>query len=180
MAIAGATILCFCIRYNYVNLVVTVVEYILYFQDGEEKIPVKVAFLDWQMSRYDSPILDLSYFLFTCLSKEDFDAMDDILVTYHSSFVNQLVQLGIEKPDTLYPLNQFLVEWNESCKFGILMASLLMKIVCTEKDEVVDIAQAAESGKSFGHSLINEIRNKGSYKERIKPVVEYAAKHNLI
>ncbi|XP_063932766.1 uncharacterized protein LOC135144644 isoform X2 [Zophobas morio] len=79
---------------------------------GEEKIPLKVAFLDWQVSRFASPIVDLSYFLFACLSKEDLEELDVILVLYHTTFVNHLVQLGIEKPDTLYPFDQFLGEWN--------------------------------------------------------------------
>ncbi|XP_063932793.1 uncharacterized protein LOC135144665 isoform X2 [Zophobas morio] len=145
-----------------------------------EKIPLKVAFLDWQVSRYASPIVDLSHFLFTCISKEDLEELENILVMYHTTFINQLVQLGIEKPDTLYPLAQFLDEWNNLCKYGILMASLLMKVVSTEKDEVLDIAQVAESGKDFTETFINEIRDKENYKRRIRPIVEYAVKHNLI
>ncbi|KAJ3666238.1 hypothetical protein Zmor_001691 [Zophobas morio] len=147
---------------------------------GEDKIPLKVAFLDWQVFRYASPIVDLSYFLFACISKDDLENLDDILVTYHTSFVNQLIQLGIENPDMLYPLNQFLNEWNDCCKYGILMAPLIMKIVSTDKDEVLDVVQVAESGKDFTHSFLNETKDKENYKRRIRPIVEYAARHNLI
>ena len=130
------------------------------------------------MTRYASPIVDLSYFLFACLSKEDLDDLDDILLMYHTTFVNHSVQL--EKPDTLYPLDQFLAEWNQHCKYGILMASLLMKIVSTEKDEVMDMAEVAESGEDVINTFIIEIRDKENYKRRIRPIVEYVVKHNLI
>ncbi|KAJ3666236.1 hypothetical protein Zmor_001689 [Zophobas morio] len=133
------------------------------YESGEEKIPLKVAFLDWQVSRYASPIVDLSYFLFACLSKDDFEELDDILVRYHTAFIGHLVQLQIEKPETLYPLDQFLAEWKQHYK-----------------DEVLDIAEVAESGKQMTDTFANEIRDKENYKRRILPIVEYAANHNLI
>jgi hypothetical protein len=101
-----------------------------------------VAILDWQISNYSSPITDLSYFLFTCVSQKDIGNLDDILDTYYSSFTNHLRNLGIEDPDVLYSLGQFLDEWKLHCKFGTLL-----KICCTDKDEIVDVAVLAHSGQ---------------------------------
>jgi hypothetical protein len=150
------------------------------FEDENTKVPLKVAILDWQVSNYASPITDLSYFLFTCVSKEDIGDLNDILDTYYSSFSNHLRSLGIQDPDVLYPFGQFLDDWKLHSKFGILMSSLLLKICCTEKDEIVDIAVSANSGNDFGQNLSGGIRNSELYKNRMHHIVKYAVKHNLI
>jgi thiamine kinase-like enzyme len=150
------------------------------FENENTKAPLKVAMLDWQVSRYASPISDLSYFLFACISKEDIENLDDILSTYHSTFTNYLRDLGVEDPNVLYPFHQFLDDWKLYCKFGILMSSLLMKVCSTEKDEVVDITESAESGKDFSHTFAGGIRNTELYKNRMRHIVEYVVKHDLI
>jgi hypothetical protein len=48
----------------------------------------------------------------------------------------------MEDPDVLYSLGQFLDEWKLHCKFGTLL-----KICCTDKDEIVDVAVLAHSGQ---------------------------------
>ena len=145
-----------------------------------EKIPVNVAFLDWQVARYSSPVMDISYFLFCCISKDDLEELDDILVTYHKAFINQLKQLGVKDPHVVYPLRQLLNDWKSYSKFGILSANLVLKILSAEKDEVMDIGDVAETGKNFTAAFHNEVRDKENYKRRIRPIVEYAVKHDLV
>lgn len=48
--------------------------------------PIEVVLLDWQISRYCSPIIDIVYFVFCCTTKELRDAhYDDFLKAYHAS-----------------------------------------------------------------------------------------------
>lgn len=48
--------------------------------------PIEVCLLDWQESRYSSPIVDIAYFLFCCTTKELRDAhYDNFLRVYHES-----------------------------------------------------------------------------------------------
>jgi hypothetical protein len=62
----------------------------LLFQDGDLNSPSRVSIFDWQIARYSSPILDLSYFLFSCISKVDIEDLHDILKMYHKSFTDHL------------------------------------------------------------------------------------------
>jgi hypothetical protein len=101
--------------------------------------------LDWQISKYSSPICDLSYFLFACISKEDIEELDEILRLYHKSLTSHLSKMGADS-STLYPLNTFLEDWKKYCRFGVAMSSMLFKICATDSDEVIDIAHAAENG----------------------------------
>ncbi|KAJ3666352.1 hypothetical protein Zmor_001798 [Zophobas morio] len=142
-------------------------------------LPLEVAILDWQISVYSSPILDLSYFVFASISKDDIDDLNDILEQYYEKLKFYTTQLG-SNLDVLYPKQEFLNDWRKYCKFGILMSSLVFKICATEKDEVLDIADAAESGNDFGKAFDYEVKNKSALKNRAKYVVQYVVKNNLI
>lgn len=141
---------------------------------------MKVALLDWQISQYSTPVFDLSYFLFACVSENDLNNLDELLNVYYQVFTEQLRQLNVENPQQVYPQSQFHEEWKNYSKYGIMMASMIMKIASTEKDEVVDIAQMAESGKDFTEAFQYEVKDKETFKNRIRPIVEYTVNHNLL
>jgi hypothetical protein len=119
--------------------------------------------------------VDLSYYIFACISKEDLQNLDDILITYYHSFADYLKQLGVNNPDVLYPLQQFLDEWKKYCKFGVMVATLIMKICAIDKNEVV-----AEKGEDISNTFLKEIKDKDTFRNRIRPIVEYAVKNDLI
>jgi hypothetical protein len=139
---------------------------------------VKVAILDWQIAKYFSPICDLSYFLFACISKEDIDDLDEILKVYHKSLTSYLNKMGTDS--SVYPLDTFLADWKKYCKYGVTMSSMLFKICATDKDEVVDIAQMAESGQNIEDTFSYDVKDKASFKNRAKHVVKYVVENNLI
>jgi hypothetical protein len=124
--------------------------------------------------------VDLSYYIFACISKEDLQNLDDILIIYYRSFADQLKQLGVNNPDVLYPFQQFLDEWKKYCKFGVMVATLIMKICATDKNEVVDVAHFAEKGEDISNTFLKEIKDKDTFRNRIRPIVEYAVKNDLI
>jgi RNAse (barnase) inhibitor barstar len=145
---------------------------------NNETLPVKVAILDWQIAKYFSPICDLSYFLFACISKEDIEDLDEILKVYHKSLTSYLNKMGTDS--NVYPLDTFLADWKKYCKYGVTMSSMLFKICATDKDEVVDIAQMAESGQNFEDTFSYEVKDKTSFKNRARHVVKYVVENNLI
>jgi hypothetical protein len=124
--------------------------------------------------------VDLSYYIFACISKKDLQNLDDILIIYYRSFADQLKQLGVNNPDVLYPFQQFLDEWKKYCKFGVMVATLIMKICATDKNEVVDVAHFAEKGEDISNTFLKEIKDKDTFRNRIRPIVEYAVKNDLI
>ncbi|RZC41079.1 uncharacterized protein BDFB_009194, partial [Asbolus verrucosus] len=152
--------------------------FMYYSENNEKNLPKKVALLDWQMSRFTTPITDLSYFLFACISQEDLENLNEILRNYYKSFSHHLKRLGSD-PDRLYSFDQLLKDWKTYCKYGIMMASVILKIALTEKDEIVDIAQAAEQGQDIVSSFSYEIQNKTPLRNRLRPFVKYVVEHDL-
>lgn len=56
------------------------------FSYDDENQPADVSFIDWQITRYASPITDLVFYLFCCVSKELRDThYDKFLRYYHES-----------------------------------------------------------------------------------------------
>jgi thiamine kinase-like enzyme len=144
-----------------------------------EILPVKVAMLDWQISKYSSPILDLSYFLFACISKEDIEDLDEILRLYHKSLSSHLQRMGADSTK-LYPLDTFLKDWKKFGRFGASMSSLLFKVCATDSDEVIDFADAVENGGDVGAVFSYDVKDKTSYKNRARHVVKYVVENGLI
>ncbi|XP_055297452.1 uncharacterized protein LOC129565999 isoform X2 [Sitodiplosis mosellana] len=57
----------------------------MYRYDDQGK-PIEISFLDWQISRHSTPIIDIAYFIFSCTTKELRDAhYDEFLNIYHDN-----------------------------------------------------------------------------------------------
>lgn len=64
------------------------------FSYNDENEPTNVSFIDWQITRYASPITDLVFYLFCCVTKELRDKhYDKFLRTYHQSLSDFLQRL---------------------------------------------------------------------------------------
>jgi hypothetical protein len=135
--------------------------------------------LDWQISKYSSSILDLSYFLFACISKEDIEDLDEILRLYHKSLSSHLHRMGADS-NKLYPLDTFLKDWKKFGRFGASMSSLLFKVCATDSDEVIDFAEAVENGGDIDSVFSYDVKDKTSYKNRARHVVKYVVESGLI
>lgn len=56
------------------------------FRYDDNKNPIEVCLLDWQISRHSSPVIDILYYLFCCTTKElRDDHYDEFLKIYHKS-----------------------------------------------------------------------------------------------
>lgn len=63
------------------------------FRYDDNGKPIEVSLLDWQISRYVSPIVDIIYFIFNCTTKKLRDAhYDGFLKTYHKSLSKHITK----------------------------------------------------------------------------------------
>ncbi|KAJ3646084.1 hypothetical protein Zmor_023694 [Zophobas morio] len=152
----------------------------LYKFENEEKTTVsKVAILDWQVSKFTSPLTDLSYFLFAGISKEDIADIDTILRDYYRYFCEYLRRLNSKFADT-YTIQNFFDWWKRYGKYGLVMCIVPIKSLYSEKKDLPDMAEAADRGVDVGESFKFETSDKNGFKDRLRPIVEYAVKNSLI
>ncbi|EFA06293.1 uncharacterized protein LOC663235 [Tribolium castaneum] len=149
------------------------------YNDNSRNVPSKVAIIDWQIASYGTPISDLSYFLFSCISAKDIERMEDILLVYHQSFSSHLEKFGLI-PENLYPRAQFLNDWKNCSKFGFVMAHMATRASYVEKDDIVDLGEALDKGMNLADYFSGQIGNVEGYKKRITYLAKYAYDNNLL
>jgi hypothetical protein len=86
-----------------------------------EETPDRLCLIDFQMSRYGSPALDLSFFLLRYYTEEAGHNYQDLLRVYHealSEFVRELGSNAVE----LFPFSALEEEMQKYSAFGMAMA----------------------------------------------------------
>lgn len=139
-----------------------------------KSIPVEIRLLDWQITRYASPVCDLTYYLFCCTHKKlRDDHYEEFLQIYHKSLSTLLRKLGSD-PEKLFPYDKLKSELKRVGKFGLLMAIMLLHIMVTSSDETPDMDVLAE--RSLNEGIVDDMEFKSKatelkYKRRIKDVI---------
>ena len=85
-------------------------------QDEEEVQDLKL--IDFQVSRFTTPVLDLSYFLGSSTNAELRKQLPDLLLFYYSTLMDEIRFLGHTSPSTLYPYEVFKRHCDSHMKFG--------------------------------------------------------------
>lgn len=127
--------------------------------------------IDWQLQKLGSPVLDLSYFMYACTDKNIFDNLDFYLRIYHNALTTQLRRLNCNEKYLSYEsLKQ---QWKKFGKYGVLLAFIVIKLMLSDKDEVPDLSENAESNKSLTEAFDFESKYDEQYKARIRDLVSH-------
>lgn len=130
-----------------------------------------MRFLDFQLSRVASPVIDLSYFLYACADAAILKHFDFILQIYHTSFCDFLKDLDCDRDDDIeavFSLKKLKEHWKDFGKFGLVMGSFVLKLALCDTDEVPDLADTAENGGDFKGTLDITIKNQDEYARRVR------------
>lgn len=87
-----------------------------------------MRFLDWQLSRYGSPTLDLFYNIFTSTDKDLRDEhYDELLNLYHSTLSATVQKLGSDA-EKLFSYVEFQTNLKKFGKFALILAPLIIEL----------------------------------------------------
>lgn len=101
--------------------------------------------LDWQVSRYVSPVLDFVHFIFSCTDRDLREKhYDELLNIYHGSLKELLDRLGGDT-ESQFPFTALLDQLKLFGKFGIIMASLVIPASSTKNEDLPDMDLMAET-----------------------------------
>ncbi|XP_058455391.1 uncharacterized protein LOC131432857 [Malaya genurostris] len=116
----------------------------MFTYDEKGSTPTDIRLIDWQLCRYVSPILDLSYFLFICtdekLRSEHYDELLDI---YYRSLSDHLVRLGGDA-ERQFSRDAFHAQWKKYGRFGLLMGLIVLPMICTASNDLPDMDEYCE------------------------------------
>ncbi|XP_018566828.1 uncharacterized protein LOC108907572 [Anoplophora glabripennis] len=142
------------------------------YEDGNRIQPVDMRFIDFQLSRVASPILDLSYYLYSCADKTVLDHFDFLLQAYHTSLSDSLKELGCNV-DEILTYNELKQQWKKYGRYGLALTPLIIKIELCQSDEVVDFAESAEKGERLDGLFDFTLQDQGEYEKRLLEVFSH-------
>jgi hypothetical protein len=144
--------------------------------------------IDWQISRYCSPVIDLVYFIFICTDRQlRAKHYDELLNIYHHSLKELLDHLGGDTM-TQFPFTAFLRHLKKFGKFGVVMATMILPMLQTKNEELMDMDYMAEKmvnpDPAEMEKLMKEYMEKSSgYQtsvKRMREVFEDAIKYGYL
>ncbi|XP_066154122.1 uncharacterized protein [Euwallacea fornicatus] len=138
----------------------------------EENKPTAVKFLDFQCSRLNSPVLDLTYHLYVNGSEEEFNHTKEFLQIYYSSLSSTLESLGCDARELL-PYEELVKQWKKYSIYGIQKTSMILPAILTAKEDTFDIGSFNEG---FEEKIEEIVRKNYS---RLFPRLTAAVKHFL-
>lgn len=135
----------------------------------------KICIVDWQISRYCSPSLDLLYFLFAATDKQTRDKeYDNLLHLYYSSLADMVTKLGSD-PEKLFTFDDLKNQLKKCGKFAFLMAPILVQVMMADAKDVPDLDDLSENvARNDGNlSLVKgyDSDTQAIYNKRIRDVV---------
>ncbi|CAG9858241.1 unnamed protein product [Phyllotreta striolata] len=138
------------------------------YQNNNKLTPVDMKIIDFQISCLHSPILDLSYFWYTAISKNEVPHFEGLMEFYHQELTDFMDQLGTNV-DQVFPVSTLWEHWDKYSKFGFMMASLYMDVLLFEKEELELEFDANTEAK-------RELRE--AYSERLCSIVQHFFKRS--
>ncbi|KAK3932171.1 EKC/KEOPS complex subunit BUD32 [Frankliniella fusca] len=155
-----------------------------YDQDGQ---PAEVCLFDFQTSRYCSPALDLSFFLFLNTSTELRAAhWDALLQEYHSSLraeLDRLLEGHDVHPDFVMPTLQMVRdELKQHGLYGYMIASYFLPQMMTPPEEMLDLEEVKVLAVSDPDTLVAKMLEQGGERvsEALAGVVREYVDRDLI
>ncbi|XP_058058412.1 uncharacterized protein LOC131209373 [Anopheles bellator] len=107
--------------------------------------PKELKFLDWQVARCGTPVIDLSYFIFCCTDSELRERLPELLRKYHSALVRRIEELCAIDGTELFPFERLQMHMRKYARFGFGMALMTLHSTCCVEKDLPDVSAALET-----------------------------------
>lgn len=144
------------------------------FHYESDQTPDRIVLVDWQVSRYSSPVADLLYFIFVCTDHTlRAKHYEELLKAYHDSLKELLHKLG-GNIELQFPFSAFEIHLKRFGKMGAVLASFMIQILLTKKEDLPDlefVAAKMEKDEIVGGLLDSFCRQPDLFNARMRDVI---------
>uniref|UniRef100_A0A1L8DYN9 Putative ecdysteroid kinase n=1 Tax=Nyssomyia neivai TaxID=330878 RepID=A0A1L8DYN9_9DIPT len=148
------------------------------FKYDENNRPVDVVFIDFQMSHWGRPAVDLQYFLFSSVRPEIVVAEFDTLIAhYHSVLVDSLKVLGSKKTPPL--LRDLHIQILECCCYGSMCFSGITAVSIMDKNENASLENFFNEGDA-GDKMRMKMYFNPRLEHKLRLLLPFCAKRGLL
>ena len=141
--------------------------------------PDQVRFIDFQMSRYSTPVLDLQYFMYSSASEQvRSEYTEHLLQLYHTELQDTLRTLGCDHH--IYTIEQMKKEYEDRSLFGLFTACTLLSAVLADPEEAFDMDNINEDGSSMDSKSLEKPYSGRRYKEAFQKLLPHFERKGLL
>lgn len=152
----------------------------LLFKHSKAGVPERTCLLDFQLTRYSSPVLDIVYLVYCCTCREMRDQhLDGLLREYHDMLAAHLKALGSDVRD-LYPWETFQTQLRERAQFGLGMALMTVPMFLADAEELPDLDAQFESGKEMTDMFEFESKSAPERNKRLSDILQEMIDRGLL
>lgn len=109
------------------------------------KASIDVCLVDWQMSRFASPVLDFLYILSTSTDKQFRQKNYHNLVKhYHQSVSKSIKRLGSD-PEKLFPIECLESHLKKFGKYAFLQGLCIIQMILADSNDIPDLDEMTEN-----------------------------------
>lgn len=103
-----------------------------------------VCFVDWQISHYSPPVIDVLYHIFSSTDKPFRDQYyETLLKTYYKSLSDTIRKLGSD-PNKMYTYDNLLMQMKKYGDYALLLAPMIILIRVAKAKDVSNLDDYAE------------------------------------
>jgi hypothetical protein len=138
-----------------------------------------VRFIDFQISRYTSPAVDLLYFIYSSPSEDvRSEYTENLLETYHRELSYTLKVLGCEHHK--FTIEQLKKECEDKAFFGLITACTVLLAVLGEPTEIYDMENFKEDGSPLDSKSLERTFSGSRYKGAVQKLIPHFEKKGLL
>lgn len=116
-----------------------------------------MIFVDWQLVRYSSPILDLLNFIVNCTDQQlRNDHWNDLMQAYHDSFSGMLQRLSYT--GTPFTFTEFKQQLKKFGKYGVCIAPMYLQVISMDPSliKMDELAQSMQNNEGMDFPALPE------------------------
>ncbi|KAG7296509.1 hypothetical protein JYU34_020287 [Plutella xylostella] len=105
----------------------------------EKKVPVDAKMIDFQLSRYASPVLDISFFIYACTTQElRLKHYDELMKYYYDALASQIDEMGSDSK-RVYSWDKYQEEVKKYSFFGLTFSMESTPFIVLDPEDAIDM-----------------------------------------
>lgn len=130
-----------------------------------------MIFIDWQLSRCVSPVIDLVYFIYLSTDKNLRDNHLKELYEYYYQNLGANLELLGESISELYPKEEFELHIKKFSRFGLWVTMLILHVILSREEEIFDSDEILNRKEQFEEAMLKKAINDPNYRSRVHDII---------
>ena len=155
------------------------VNHMMFHYCPETGKPDQVRFVDFQLTRYTTPVLDLQYFIYSSANEQvRSEHTEHLLQVYYTELRDTLKTLGCDHHT--YTIEQMMKEYEDRSLFGLITACTVLTVVLFDPADAFSLGNVVEDGDNLNSNSLEKTYSGSRYKEAFQKLLPQFERKGLL